>query len=130
MNDRPRATADPDRTRRRFALDEATAILARTPVALKALLSGLPEPWLVATEGSDTWSPIDVIGHLIHCEKTDWLPRTRHILQHGDAIPFEPFDRFAQLREPASKSLSELVDQFEGLRSASLRELAAMKLDE
>ena len=84
------------RTRRPFAIEEAAAILARTPPALDALLRGLPDGWITANEGDGTWSPFDVIGHLIHGERTDWMPRVRIILEHGESRPFDKFDRFAQ----------------------------------
>jgi len=87
---------DATRTRRAFDLAEATAVLARTPATLDALLRGLPDGWIQAHEGGETWSPFDVIGHLIHCEQTDWVPRVRIILEQGEARTFDPFDRFAQ----------------------------------
>src|SRR5437764_406811 len=85
-----------DRTRRRFVVEEAVAILARAPGTLNSLLRGLPDDWIMAHEGTDTWSPFDVIGHLIHAERTDWMPRAKIILEYGDVRPFEPFDRLAQ----------------------------------
>src|SRR5438046_10216324 len=88
-------TARVDRTRRPFVLDEAVAILARTPATLDALLRGLPDGWIVAHEGGGTWSPFDVIGHLIHGERTDWIPRARIILERGAARAFDKFDRLA-----------------------------------
>jgi hypothetical protein len=78
-------TAETDRTRRSFVLEEAVAILARTPASLDALLRGLPDGWIVAHEGGETWSPFDVIGHLIHGERTDWVPRVKIILEDGEA---------------------------------------------
>lgn len=82
----------PDRSRRRLALPEATALLARTPSILNAWLRGLPEGWLVAHDCGETWSPTDVVGHLIHGERTDWVPRVHRILEHGDSLAFEPYD--------------------------------------
>ena len=76
-------------------LAEAIVILERTPGALRALLSGLPEVWTTADEGPDTFSALDVVGHLIDGERDDWIPRARTILEQGPAKPFEPFDRFA-----------------------------------
>jgi len=84
-----------DRTRRVFSIDEAVALLAHTPPTLDAMLRGLPDMWLAANEGDKTWSPFDVVGHLIHGERTDWIPRARIILQHGEARAFDKFDRFA-----------------------------------
>lgn len=112
-----------------FNLDEAVAVLERTPASLSALLAGLPERWIQATEGAGTWSPYDVIGHLIHGERADWIPRARHILA-GDPRPFEPFDREAQFRESEGKSLGELLATFAELRRESLGALAAMSLTE
>jgi hypothetical protein len=109
-------------------MDEATAILARTPASLDALLRGLPDGWIGANEGSDTWSPFDVIGHLIHGEQTDWLPRARIILEHGDARPFDTFDRFAQFRASQGRPLSELLDEFAARRAENLRQLATLAL--
>lgn len=111
-------------------LDDTIALLSRTPAALNALLRDLPDLWIYGNEGENTWSAFDVIGHLIHGERTDWIPRTRVILEHGESKPFEPFDRFAQQRESEGKSLAELLDEFARLRSQSLDELRAMHLTE
>src|SRR5215813_10724498 len=96
-------------------LDDIIALLARTPASLAALLEGLPDMWIRASEGAKTWSPYDVVGHLIHGERTDWIPRARHILS-GEARPFEPFDRSAQFTKSQGKSLSELLATFADLR--------------
>jgi hypothetical protein len=109
---------------------EASALLARTPGTLDAWLRGLPECWLVAHEGGDTWSPIDIVGHLIHGERTDWIPRIRRILDHDGSVAFEPFDRLAQFQESAGKSLPDLLDEFARLRQDNVRELAALRVDE
>ena len=116
-------------TRRAFVLAEAVAFLARTPAALQALLKGLPYGWAVANEGGETWSPINVIGHLIHGERTDWLPRVKIILESGEARPFDKFDRFAQEAAKA-RPLPDLLDEFALLRQDSLSELAALSLAE
>ncbi len=121
-------TGDTNRTRRRFAVDEAAAILGRTPGALDALLRGLPEEWITAHEGGETWSPFDVIGHLIHGDRTDWLARARVILEHGDARPFDPFDRLAQFTASEGRTLAGLLDEFATIRRDSLRGLAALGL--
>ena len=92
-------------------LDDAISILSRTPAALDTLLRGLPEPWLHANEGPETWSPFDVVGHLVAGERTDWVPRLRMILEHGDARTFEPFNRVAMFEESKGKSISELLDR-------------------
>src|ERR1043166_1305216 len=110
-----------------FNLKDAVAILERTPASLTALLSGLPETWIRTTEGDGTWSPYDVIGHLIHGERTDWIPRARHILA-GKTDPFEPFDRMAQFRESQNKRLNELLTTFADLRRENLTALKEMNL--
>ncbi len=120
--------AQTDRTRRSFVMDEAVAILARTPAALDALLRGLPDGWIVAHEGGETWSPFDVIGHLIHGERTDWIPRARIILERGEARAFDKFDRFAQVTVSQGRTLASLLDELAALRQENLRELAALRL--
>jgi uncharacterized damage-inducible protein DinB len=113
-----------------FSLDEARALLDRTPAVLDALLRDLPEPWIRADEGADTWSVFDVVGHLIHGERTDWIARARIILEHGETRPFDKFDRFAQFAESKGKTLDALLDEFAALRRKSLGELAALHLTE
>jgi hypothetical protein len=108
-------------------LDDAIAILKRTPASLQALLDGLPAVWVRATEGGDTWSPYDVIGHLIHGERTDWIPRARHILA-GRSEPFDKFDRTAQFKESEGKQLQELLTMFSALRRENLTILTGMNL--
>jgi len=119
-----------DRTRRPFVMDEAVAILARTPATLDAMLRSLPEGWIRAHEGADTWSPFDVIGHLIHGERTDWMPRARIILEHGETRPFDKFDRFAQFAASEGRTLASLLDDFAALRRDNLRDLVALRLTE
>jgi hypothetical protein len=121
-------TGQIDRTRRRLVIDEAVAVLARTPVTLDAMLRGLPDAWIAAHEGGTTWSPFDVVGHLIHGERTDWLPRLRIILEHGDTRPFEKFDRLAQFRESEGRTLAELLDEFARLRRDNLAALLKLRL--
>jgi len=110
-----------------FKLDEAMAILERTPACLKAMLEGLPETWTRATEGEGAWSPYDVIGHLINGERTDWIPRAQHILA-GDQRPFVPFDRTAQFTDSQGQTLSELFEAFANLRRENLVTLKGMNL--
>jgi len=119
-----------DRSRRDFDLTEATAHLARTPALLDAWLRHLPEPWLQVNEGEETWGPFIVVGHLIHGEKTDWMPRLRRILEHGESVPFDFYDRFAQFRDSAGKSIGELLDEFAALRVENVRQLAELGLTE
>lgn len=109
-------------------LEECLAVLTRTPVALDALLRGLPEPWTEATEGPGTWSPYVVIGHLIHGEKADWMPRLTIILEHGPSRPFDTFDREAQFQDSDRKTLSTLLDEFSALRRDNVERLHALNL--
>lgn len=109
-------------------LQHTISLLSRTPAALEALLRGLPETWTLQNEGEKTWSPFDIVGHLIHGERADWMPRAKTILQFGESKAFEPFDRWAQERESQGKSLAELLDEFAGLRLENLRELGALNL--
>src|SRR5690349_9185295 len=112
----------------RYQADEAIPLLERTPAVLRLWLDGLPEAWITATEGEGTWSPYDVVGHLIHGERTDWIPRLRHILAHGDAVPFPPFDREAMLTASRGLSLTKLLAEFAALRGESLAALRATPL--
>jgi hypothetical protein len=109
-------------------LSAIVPLLSRTPAVLDRLLRDLPSDWVSATEGPDTWNPYDVVGHLIHGERTDWMPRVNHLLVHGEAVPFPVFDRFAQFNTSRGKSLAELLDTFRELRAESLRQLAALHL--
>jgi DinB superfamily len=109
-------------------LPQTTALLARTPAALDALLRDLPETWTLRNEGENTWTAFDVVGHLIHGDRTDWMPRARMILQFGESQTFVPFDRWAQAREREGKSLEQLLDEFTQLRSENLRDLRALNL--
>jgi hypothetical protein len=111
-----------------FDLRTATPILARTPAVLDGLLRDLPEAWTSTNEGADTWSPFDVVGHLIHGERTDWMPRVEHLLAHGESVPFPVFDRFAQFEASKGQSLARLLDTFADLRRDSLQRLSALNL--
>lgn len=112
----------------RFDLDDGFAVLERTPGTLRAMLGGLPEAWTTPNEGADTWSPFDIVGHLVHGERTDWVPRARIILGQGPDRRFEPFDRFAQFRESAGKSLADLLAEFTALRKENVAAVRAWKL--
>ena len=112
----------------RFELEPAIAILGRTPAALNTLLRGLPDAWVHANEGPDTWSPFDVVGHLVHGERTDWIPRAEIIRAHGAARAFDPFDRFAHFRESQGKSIGDLLGEFESLRARNLAALRGWNL--
>lgn len=110
-----------------FQIEQAIEILSQTPALLRAMLGNLSEDW---TGGGteDNWGPYDVIGHLIHGEKTDWIPRARIILEHGPNRPFAPFDRWAQFENSKGKTLAQLLDEFEQLRTENLEELRAMDI--
>ena len=106
-----------------FELEHAQEVLRRTPATLNSLLRHLSGPWLFQNEGPDTWSPYDVIGHLIHGDETDWIPRAKIILEHGQTRPFEPFNRLAMFEKSKGKSMAELLDIFAQLREQNLEEL-------
>ena len=109
-------------------LREATAVLRRTPQVLDGMLRGLPDPWIRGNEGPETFSPFDVLGHLIHGERTDWMPRVRLILDFQDGRPFEPFDRFAQVEASRGKSMDVQLDEFRDLRAANLAGLDELRI--
>jgi hypothetical protein len=113
-----------------FDLSEGIAVLEKTPATFRALLAGLPEPWTTCNEGPDTFSPFDNLGHLIHGERADWIPRARIILAQAPQRTFEPYDRFAQNRESAGKTLAQLLDEFAELRAQSLDTLRSWNLSE
>jgi len=110
-----------------FNLPDVIALLARTPATLDTMLRGLPDVWARGNEGPNTWSPHDILGHLIVGERTDWMVRARLILE-GEARPFAPFDRFAQLKEGAQKSLEQLSQDFTRARTENLAALQALNL--
>jgi DinB family protein len=110
-----------------FNLPDVVAILSRTPATLDALLRGLPDVWVRGNEGKDTWNAIDIVGHLIVGERTDWMQRARIILENGETRQFDPFDRFAQSKQHA-KSLQQLLDEFGHLRVENLTALEALSL--
>lgn len=103
-------------------------ILAKTPGVFRMMLDGLSVDWVLMNEGTLTWSPYEIVGHLIHGEKTDWIPRARIILEHGEKKPFEPFDRFAHLNATPKKPLKKNLDEFEELRERNLKTLDGFKL--
>jgi hypothetical protein len=111
-----------------FDLTDGMAVLERTPPTLRAMLAGLPSTWIDATEGPETWSPYVIVGHLIHGERTDWIPRAQLILAQGPERRFAPFDRFAQFRESQGKSLADLLGEFARLRAENLATLAGWRL--
>jgi hypothetical protein len=111
-------------------LETTISLLRRTPAALNALLRDLPEAWTARNEGENTWTVFDVIGHLIHGGRADWMVRAKLILHYGDSRPFERFDRFAQTRESEGKSLTQLLDEFAGARAENLAELRRLNVTE
>lgn len=113
-----------------FLWGEGIAVLERTPAVFRALLADLPPAWINCDEGPDTFSPFDNLGHLIHGERTDWIPRARIILAQGANRTFEPYDRFAQKRASAGKSIAQLLDEFAQLRAENLRTLRGWSLTE
>lgn len=113
-----------------FDIHASIEILSRTPSTLEALLNGLSTPWLMNNEGENTWSPYDIVGHLIHGEKTDWMPRAKIILSKLEDKTFVPFDRFAQLNEDQEQPIEELLKEFRALRTENLIELKALSIDD
>src|SRR5215467_855475 len=109
-------------------LEQTISLLTRTPAALNALLRDLPGAWTLHNEGGNSWNAFDIAGHLIHAERTDWMPRVQMVLQHGESRPFEPFDRLGQVRESQGKSLGQLLDEFARLRSDNVAQLRALNL--
>lgn len=114
----------------KYNVSQAIAILKQTPLAIETLLNGLSPEWTNANEGHETWSPYDVVGHLIHGEEDDWIPRMRIILDDQGDHKFKPFNRMAMFEKSRGKSLSQLLDEFKSLRKQSLRELKAANLSE
>ncbi len=113
-----------------FEMDAALPVLRRTPAVLRALLLDLPDAWIRGTEGPGTWSPFDVVGHLIHADRTNWMTRVEHLLRHGDSTPFPPFDREGMFAASKGLSVDGLLDTFARLRPESLERLAELNLTE
>lgn len=113
-----------------FSLDSGLLILERTPAVLRVQLSGLSDEWLRATEGGETWSPYDVVGHLAHLERTDWMVRVRRVMAGGEERKFDPVDRVAMLRDGRDRPIDELLDEFEMLRTRNLADLGELNLRE
>lgn len=113
-----------------YSLDEAIAVLERTPAVLRSLLLGLPDTWITCDEGPETFSPFENVGHLVHGERADWITRARIILDQGENRRFDTFDRFAHRVESAGRSMAELLDEFESLRRANLETLRSWNLGE
>ncbi len=111
-----------------FDLTNGIAILERTPHTFRAMLAGLPPAWIDATEGPNTWSPYDIMGHLVHGERTDWIGRAQIILAQGPDRRFKPFDRLAQFEESKGKTLADLLDEFAQLRTENVATLSGWRL--
>lgn len=111
-----------------FELNKSLTILKRTPEVLETLLKDLPENWTMHNEGGKSWSPFDVVGHLIHGDKTDWIERTKIILFEGPDKTFTPFDRFAQFEESKGKNMNQLLQEFRKLRVANIKTLEELKI--
>ncbi len=114
----------------KYSIDGSLAILGRTPSVLKTLLSGVGDGWIMNNEGPETFSPYDVVGHLIHGEKTDWAARAKIILEFGLSKPFVPWDRFAQYEESKGKTLDQLLNEFDAVRKDNLVWLRSLNLTE
>src|SRR5262245_39415041 len=113
-----------------YTFERSYEILQRTPAVLRTLLAGLDDQWIMNNEGPETFSPYDVIGHLIHGEKTDWRDRTEMILEYGTSKTFIPFDRFAQYEASKGKTLQQLLDEFESLRRKNMEWFASLNITE
>ncbi len=113
-----------------YSVQRTVEILSNTPDVLKMMLRGLSQEWSENNYGADTWSAFDIVGHLIHGERTDWIPRMRIVLEHGESQPFEPFDRFAQVKDSQGKKISDLLAEFGRLRAENIESLLAMNLSE
>jgi DinB family protein len=111
-----------------YRFDTAIPVLERTPGVMAALLGGLPDVWLEAREGDQKWTAREVLSHLIHGERTDWMPRVEHLLAHGDKVAFPPFDQDASIREGGGQPIPALLETFASLRRQSLTRLRDLKL--
>jgi hypothetical protein len=111
-------------------IDTSLALLERTPSAFNALLRDLPDAWTRRNEGEKTWSAFDIVGHLVHCERADWMPRVRSILASTEPQPFPPFDRWGHVRAVEGKSMAQVLDELAELRAANLAELRLKNLTE
>lgn len=111
-----------------FQLPQAIEILSQTPATVKSLLGNLSDEWILASDSENSWSAYDVIGHYIHGEETDWIPRAEIILAQGENLTFVPFDRFAQFEKSKGKTLPELLETFAELRQKNIETLKSWNL--
>ncbi|HEY0461627.1 MAG TPA: DinB family protein [Pyrinomonadaceae bacterium] len=114
----------------KFKTEQAVEILSNTPETVKSLLENLSDDWINSAEEAESWSPFDIVGHLIHAEETDWIPRAGIILRQGENRTFEPFDRFAMFENSKGKTLGELLETFAERRRESLETLKSWKLSD
>lgn len=111
-------------------IERALEVLERTPIVLRSQLLGISDFWALSRYGPETFSPFDVVGHLIHGDRTNWMVRVNTILQHGDALPFPAFDRYAMYETSQGKSMNELLDTFAAVRADCVSSLKALRLTE
>ena len=114
----------------KYTIKRSMEILERTPLVLSTLLAGIDDEWVMNNEGPETFSPYDVIGHLVHGEKTDWTARTKRILESGDTKPFDLWNRFAQYEESKGKTLNQLLDEFTAIRKENIVWIRSLELTE
>jgi len=114
----------------KYSIERSIEILERTPAVLNTMLAGIGDEWVMNNEGPETFSPYDVIGHLLHGEKTDWTARTKMILEFGDTKTFVPWNRFAQYEESKGKTLQQLLDEFAAIRKENVDWLKSLQLTE
>lgn len=114
----------------KFQIEQAVEILSQTPATVKSLLGNLSDEWILTEENRDDWNAFDVVGHLIHADETDWIPRAAVILAQGENPTFEAFDRYGQFEKSKGKNLPELLEEFAEIRRQSLENLSAMNLTE
>lgn len=114
----------------KFSIERTIPLLGRTPEVLHRLLYNLGDEWTSSNEGADTWSPFDVVGHLIHCDEDNWIPRIRVVLSDSVVRKFEPLDRFAQAEKSKGKSMQQLLDEFKKVRFDSIRELRQLNISD
>jgi len=114
----------------KYSIDKALEIIERTPVILNVYLKNLSDEWILCNEGGETWSAFDVVGHLIHGEKTDWVPRLKLVLNDSENKTFEPYDRFAQFEESKGKTMKQLLNEFSELRLQNVAFLKSLNITE
>ncbi|QMU66612.1 MAG: DinB family protein [Flavobacteriaceae bacterium] len=113
----------------RFTIHSTLEVLRQTPQTLGSLLKNLPEQWVFSNEGENTWSPYDIVGHLLHGEKTDWIPRLKKILYDNNKL-FNPFNRFAQFKHSREIPVSDLLSEFKNIRQKNLEYVQKLQLSE